>query len=214
MMWSLLDISFLVTLSDACPSPFPSHAGSCTGGNLSSAPVLDSATCSALGHAVVSSNLLLLFQFKFVGLQNFPCTPDSLCKVLAMDFPFEVRTRRRGGRTFSLKNSPAACVPVLGERRIPLAGELCFPEARGKLAELRWRCPVRRTGVHHAATWQLTFLGPELVLPAAPGGLVWVQARGSLRCAPLCGGVSREVCGVGGAVSFSDLCHRLCVSLV
>ncbi|NWQ86191.1 SPN1 protein, partial [Burhinus bistriatus] len=28
--------------------------------------------------------------FKFVGLQNFPCTSDSLCKVLAMDFPFEV----------------------------------------------------------------------------------------------------------------------------
>ncbi|XP_021569386.1 snurportin-1 isoform X2 [Carlito syrichta] len=29
-------------------------------------------------------------QFKFVGLQNFPCTPESLCKVLSMDFPFEV----------------------------------------------------------------------------------------------------------------------------
>ncbi|KFO37968.1 Snurportin-1 [Fukomys damarensis] len=28
--------------------------------------------------------------FKFVGLKNFPCTPESLCKVLAMDFPFEV----------------------------------------------------------------------------------------------------------------------------
>ncbi|XP_054243899.1 snurportin-1 [Indicator indicator] len=28
--------------------------------------------------------------FKFVGLQNFPCSSDSLCKVLAMDFPFEV----------------------------------------------------------------------------------------------------------------------------
>ncbi|XP_055984740.1 snurportin-1 [Sorex fumeus] len=28
--------------------------------------------------------------FKFVGLQNFPCTPESLCTVLAMDFPFEV----------------------------------------------------------------------------------------------------------------------------
>ncbi|KFO82040.1 Snurportin-1, partial [Cuculus canorus] len=28
--------------------------------------------------------------FKFVGLQNFPCTSESLCKVLAMDFPFEV----------------------------------------------------------------------------------------------------------------------------
>ncbi|XP_024061184.1 snurportin-1 isoform X3 [Terrapene carolina triunguis] len=27
--------------------------------------------------------------FKFVGLQSFPCTPESLCKVLAMDFPFE-----------------------------------------------------------------------------------------------------------------------------
>ncbi|KAM9640205.1 tyrosine-protein phosphatase non-receptor type 9 isoform 3-T3 [Morphnus guianensis] len=27
--------------------------------------------------------------FKFVGLQNFPCSSDSLCKVLAMDFPFE-----------------------------------------------------------------------------------------------------------------------------
>ncbi|NWI69213.1 SPN1 protein, partial [Todus mexicanus] len=28
--------------------------------------------------------------FKFVGLQNFPCSSDSLRKVLAMDFPFEV----------------------------------------------------------------------------------------------------------------------------
>ncbi|XP_068000354.1 snurportin-1 isoform X1 [Melanerpes formicivorus] len=28
--------------------------------------------------------------FKFVGLQNFSCSSDSLCKVLAMDFPFEV----------------------------------------------------------------------------------------------------------------------------
>ncbi|XP_004872110.1 snurportin-1 [Heterocephalus glaber] len=28
--------------------------------------------------------------FKFVGLKNFPCTSESLCKVLAMDFPFEV----------------------------------------------------------------------------------------------------------------------------
>ncbi|KAM6303450.1 snurportin-1 isoform 1-T2 [Podargus strigoides] len=28
--------------------------------------------------------------YKFVGLQNFPCSSDSLCKVLAMDFPFEV----------------------------------------------------------------------------------------------------------------------------
>lgn len=99
-MWSLLEISSLVTLSDTCPSPFASHAGSCTGGNPSflaaSTPVLDSVTCSALGHAVVSSNPLLLFQFKFVGLQNFSCSSDSLCKVLAMDFPFEVRTRRRG----------------------------------------------------------------------------------------------------------------------
>ena len=31
-----------------------------------------------------------MFQFKFVGLKNFPCTPESLCKVLSMDFPFEV----------------------------------------------------------------------------------------------------------------------------
>ncbi|XP_003128528.1 snurportin-1 isoform X2 [Sus scrofa] len=29
-------------------------------------------------------------QFKFVGLKNFPCTPESLCEVLSMDFPFEV----------------------------------------------------------------------------------------------------------------------------
>ncbi|XP_066134361.1 snurportin-1 isoform X6 [Saccopteryx bilineata] len=29
-------------------------------------------------------------QFKFVGLQNFPCTTESLCEVLSMDFPFEV----------------------------------------------------------------------------------------------------------------------------
>ncbi|XP_032325062.1 snurportin-1 isoform X2 [Camelus ferus] len=29
-------------------------------------------------------------QFKFVGLKNFPCTPESLFKVLSMDFPFEV----------------------------------------------------------------------------------------------------------------------------
>ncbi|XP_072807073.1 snurportin-1 isoform X3 [Vicugna pacos] len=28
--------------------------------------------------------------FKFVGLKNFPCTPESLFKVLSMDFPFEV----------------------------------------------------------------------------------------------------------------------------
>ncbi|XP_051484541.1 snurportin-1 [Apus apus] len=28
--------------------------------------------------------------FKFVSLQNFPCSSDSLCEVLAMDFPFEV----------------------------------------------------------------------------------------------------------------------------
>uniref|UniRef100_G1Q2I2 Snurportin-1 n=1 Tax=Myotis lucifugus TaxID=59463 RepID=G1Q2I2_MYOLU len=28
--------------------------------------------------------------FKFVGLKNFPCTPESLGKVLSMDFPFEV----------------------------------------------------------------------------------------------------------------------------
>ncbi|NXA41124.1 SPN1 protein, partial [Eudromia elegans] len=28
--------------------------------------------------------------FKFVGLQNFPCTSESLCKVLAADYPFEV----------------------------------------------------------------------------------------------------------------------------
>ncbi|XP_019388885.1 PREDICTED: snurportin-1 isoform X1 [Crocodylus porosus] len=28
--------------------------------------------------------------FKFVGLQSFPCTSESLCEVLAMDFPFEV----------------------------------------------------------------------------------------------------------------------------
>ncbi|XP_043845144.1 snurportin-1 [Dromiciops gliroides] len=28
--------------------------------------------------------------FKFVGLKNFPCTPESLCKVLSTDFPFEV----------------------------------------------------------------------------------------------------------------------------
>lgn len=27
--------------------------------------------------------------FKFVWLQNFPCTQESLCKVLSMDFPFE-----------------------------------------------------------------------------------------------------------------------------
>ncbi|XP_068814643.1 tyrosine-protein phosphatase non-receptor type 9 isoform X2 [Struthio camelus] len=27
--------------------------------------------------------------FKFVGLQNFPCTSESLCNVLAMDYPFE-----------------------------------------------------------------------------------------------------------------------------
>nr|XP_010329151.2 snurportin-1 isoform X2 [Saimiri boliviensis boliviensis] len=28
--------------------------------------------------------------FKFVGLKNFPCTPESLRDVLSMDFPFEV----------------------------------------------------------------------------------------------------------------------------
>ncbi|XP_054096463.1 snurportin-1 isoform X2 [Callithrix jacchus] len=30
--------------------------------------------------------------FKFVGLKNFPCTPESLCDVLSMDFPFESLT--------------------------------------------------------------------------------------------------------------------------
>ncbi|XP_059713900.1 snurportin-1 isoform X2 [Haemorhous mexicanus] len=29
-------------------------------------------------------------QYKFVGLQNFPCSSDSLCELLATDFPFEV----------------------------------------------------------------------------------------------------------------------------
>ncbi|KAI6078007.1 Snurportin-1 [Aix galericulata] len=29
-------------------------------------------------------------QYKFVGLQNYPCTPESLCTVLATDYPFEV----------------------------------------------------------------------------------------------------------------------------
>nr|XP_056721888.1 snurportin-1 [Euleptes europaea] len=28
--------------------------------------------------------------FRFVGLQNYPCTNESLCEVLATDFPFEV----------------------------------------------------------------------------------------------------------------------------
>nr|XP_034994058.1 snurportin-1 [Zootoca vivipara] len=28
--------------------------------------------------------------FKFVGLQSYSCTPESLCKVLSTDFPFEV----------------------------------------------------------------------------------------------------------------------------
>ncbi|XP_027321459.3 snurportin-1 [Anas platyrhynchos] len=28
--------------------------------------------------------------YKFVGLQNYPCTPESLCTVLAADYPFEV----------------------------------------------------------------------------------------------------------------------------
>ncbi|XP_066184834.1 snurportin-1 isoform X2 [Sylvia atricapilla] len=28
--------------------------------------------------------------YKFVGLQNFPCSSDSLCELLATDFPFEV----------------------------------------------------------------------------------------------------------------------------
>lgn len=43
---------------------------------------------------------------------------------------------------------------------------------------------------------QLTFPGPKLVLPAAPGGLTWVQPWGALPCAPLCSGVSPEVCRV------------------
>uniref|UniRef100_A0A8V0ZJT2 Snurportin-1 n=1 Tax=Gallus gallus TaxID=9031 RepID=A0A8V0ZJT2_CHICK len=29
-------------------------------------------------------------QYKFVGLQNFPCTSESLCEVLTTNFPFEV----------------------------------------------------------------------------------------------------------------------------
>lgn len=82
-------------------------------GNPSLVP--HSVACSALGPAVLSSNPLLLLQFKFVGLQNFPCSSDSLCKVLAMDFPFEVRTRRRGPGPQPL--------PVLGERRVPPARE-------------------------------------------------------------------------------------------
>lgn len=59
-------------------------------------PVLDSAACSPVDQAVASSNPLLLFQYKFVGLQNFPCSSDSLCELLATDFPFEVRTHRWG----------------------------------------------------------------------------------------------------------------------
>ncbi|XP_075016581.1 snurportin-1 isoform X4 [Calonectris borealis] len=73
--------------------------------------------------------------YKFVGLQNFPCSSDSLCEVLAMDFPFEVRTRRRG-LDLSLRDSPAAHLPALGERRIPFPWELSSPEACGKPAEL------------------------------------------------------------------------------
>lgn len=63
---------------------------------------------------VASSNPLLLFQYKFVGLQNFPCSSDSLCELLATDFPFEVRTHRWG-----LDPALAAALPVLGERCIP-----------------------------------------------------------------------------------------------
>ncbi|KAF2985404.1 hypothetical protein EK904_005538 [Melospiza melodia maxima] len=43
--------------------------------------------------------------YKFVGLQNFPCSSDSLCELLATDFPFELAVSERaswGERTLRL----------------------------------------------------------------------------------------------------------------
>lgn len=70
------------------------------------------------------SNPLLLFQYKFVGLQNFPCSSDSLCELLATDFPFEVRTHRRALDP-NLGNSSASA----GREVHPLSLGVCFPEA-------------------------------------------------------------------------------------
>uniref|UniRef100_A0A2K6TH18 Snurportin-1 n=1 Tax=Saimiri boliviensis boliviensis TaxID=39432 RepID=A0A2K6TH18_SAIBB len=49
--------------------------------------------------------------FKFVGLKNFPCTPESLCDVLSMDFPFEV-----DGLLFYHKQThySPGCTPLVG----------------------------------------------------------------------------------------------------
>lgn len=77
---------------------------------------------------VASSNPLLLFQYKFVGLQNFPCSSDSLCELLATDFPFEVRTHR-WGLDPSLGSSSASA----GRKVHPLSLGICSPEAAQSL---------------------------------------------------------------------------------
>ncbi|XP_038623053.1 snurportin-1-like [Tachyglossus aculeatus] len=49
--------------------------------------------------------------FSFVGLKNFPCTPESLCKVLSTDFPFQV-----DGLLFyhRAKHYSPGCTPLVG----------------------------------------------------------------------------------------------------
>nr|XP_032606222.2 snurportin-1 isoform X2 [Taeniopygia guttata] len=46
--------------------------------------------------------------YKFVGLQNFPCSSDSLCELLATDFPFEVRSTGCSSTTSRPTTPPAA----------------------------------------------------------------------------------------------------------
>lgn len=106
----------------------PSFIAACT-------PVLDSATCSPVDQRVVSSNPLLLFQYKFLGLQNFPCSSDSLCELLATDFPFEVRTHRRVLDP-NLGNSSASA----GREVHPLSLEICSPEAAESLPSCCFLC--------------------------------------------------------------------------
>ncbi|KFO89921.1 Snurportin-1, partial [Buceros rhinoceros silvestris] len=64
--------------------------------------------------------------FKFVGLQNFPCSSDSLCKVLAMDFPFEVdgllfyhkQTHYTPGSTPLVPTTPLTAKPAYAGRQL------------------------------------------------------------------------------------------------
>lgn len=112
------------------PAPEESFLFSCLHTNA--------ATCSPVDQRVASSNPLLLFQYKFVGLQNFPCSSDSLCELLATDFPFEVRTLRWG---------PGLSASA-GREVHPLSLGICSPEAAESLPSccllcVRWKplCP-------------------------------------------------------------------------